>query len=168
MNRQSKEKTMNKLTAVLAATLGAAAVLAPVADASVTEHLYQVEISTHFYDKAGKPININPPATLPSAGDYFVEHDKDLRGTLAHHTSAGSGTDRFRCTFSNPDTASCSLTLAVGGSTLSFDGFAIHFNRHTPVHATLTRATGKHAGARGSLTITDLANGNSELTVKLS
>jgi hypothetical protein len=159
---------MKKLTGVLAATLGAAAVLAPVADASVTEHLYQVEISTHFYDKAGKPININPPATLPSAGDYFVERDKDLRGTVAHHTSAGSGTDTLRCTFSNPDTAHCSLTLKVGGSTLSFDGFAIHFNRHTPVHAMLTRATGKDAGARGSLTITGGANQNDELTVKLS
>jgi hypothetical protein len=165
---KSKEMTMKKLTAVLAATLGAAAVLAPVADASVTEHLYQVGGPTHFYDKAGKRININPPATLPSAGDYFVERDKDLRGTLAHHTSTGSGTDTLRCTFSNPDTAKCSLTIKVGGSTLSFDGFAIHFNRHTPVHARLTRATGKHAGARGSVTITGGANQNDELTVKLS
>ncbi len=159
---------MKKPTAVLAATLGAAAVLAPVADASVPKQLYQVQTSIHFYDKAGKPININPPATLPSAGDSFVERDKDLRGTLAHHTSAGSGTDTWRCTFSNPDTARCSFTLVVGGSTLSFDGFAIHFNRHTPVHATLTRATGKDAGAHGSLTFTSLANGNDELTVKLS
>ena len=159
---------MKKPIAVLAATLGTAAVLAPVADASVTEHLYQVQTSIHFYDKAGKRININPPATLPSPGDYFVERDTDLRGTLAHHTSARSGTDRWRCTFSNADTAKCSITLVVGGSTLSFDGFAIHFNRHTPVHAKLTRATGKDAGARGSLTITSLANGNDELTVKLS
>jgi hypothetical protein len=161
-------ESMTKLTSVLAATLGAAAVLAPVADASATEHLYQVEISTHFYDKAGKPININPPATLPSAGDYFVERDKDLKGTVAHHTSAGSGTDTLRCTFSNPDTAHCSLTLSLGGSTLAFDGFAIHFNRHTPVNATLTRATGRDAGVRGSLTITGGANQNDELTVKLS
>jgi len=159
---------MKKLTAVLAATLGAAAVLAPIADASVTEQLYQVGASTHFYDQAGKLININPPATLPSAGDYFVERDRDLRGTRAHHSLAGSGTDTWRCTFFNPDTARCSFTLAVGGSTLSFDGFIIHFNQHTPVHAQLTRATGEDAGARGSLTIASLANGNNELTVKLS
>jgi hypothetical protein len=168
MNRQRKETMMKKLTAVLAATLGGAAVLASAADASVTEQLYQVGGPTHFYDKAGKPININPPASLPSAGDYFVERDKDLPGTLAHHTSGGFGTDTLRCAFSNPDTARCSFTLAVGGSVLSFDGFAVHFNRHTPVHAQLTQATGKNAGARGSLTITSLANGNDELTVKLS
>lgn len=159
---------MKKVIAVLAAVVGASAVLAPIAAASVTERLYQVGGPTHFYDKAGKRININPPATLPSAGDYFVERDKDLRGTLAHHTSTGSGTDTLRCTFSNADTARCSLTLKIGGSTLSFDGFAIHFNRHTPVHARLTRATGKDAGAHGSVTITGGANQNDELTVKLS
>lgn len=159
---------MKKLTAALAGMLGTAAVLVPGAEADVKEQLYQIQTSIHFHDKAGKPIDIDPPATLPSAGDSFVERDKDLRGTLAHHTSAGSGTDTLRCTFSNANTARCSITLVVGGSTLSFDGFAMHFNRHTPVHARLTRATGKDAGARGSLTITSLANQNDELTVRLS
>jgi len=101
---------MKKLTAVLAATLGAAAVLAPIADASVTEQLYQVGASTHFYDQAGKLININPPATLPSAGDYFVERDRDLRGTRAHHSLARSRSRSAvrRC----PSTASSSISTS--------------------------------------------------------
>lgn len=153
--------------AVLAAAGGAIA--APAAGAKTGQKLsfYQVSGPAHFHNAAGEPININPPATLPTAGDSFDEIDTLYVGTAKSHAKQWSATDHITCTFSNSSTGTCDLQIAIGGSMLLFNQFVLHFQDNSAV-VRLNEGTGQFKGAHGALSIVDLANGNSTFVVKLA
>ena len=153
--------------AVLAAA--GAAIAAPAAGAKTGQTLsfYQVSGRAHFHNAAGEPININPPATLPAAGDGFDEIDTLYVGTAKRHAKQWSATDHMTCTFSNSSTGTCDLQIAIGGSMLLFNQFVLHFEDNSAV-VRLSEGTGQFKRAHGSLSIVDLANGNSSFVVELS
>lgn len=153
--------------AVLAAVAGAIGASAVGAKTHQKLRFYQVSGSTQFHNAAGKPININPPATLPTAGDDFDEIDTLYVGTEKSHAKQWSATDHITCTFSNSSTGTCDLQIADGGSMLVFNQFVLHFQDNSAV-VRLSEGTGQFTGAHGSLSIVDLANGNSDLAVTLS
>ena len=150
----------------VAATLGAVAV--PDANAkSQTLHLYQVEGPTQFYNAAGKKIDLNPPAELPSAGDSFDETDLDYVGSYTSHAKQWTGSDHLACTFTSSDTGICNAQFAIGGSLLIFNNFKFNFKANSVV-LKLSEGTGSFAGAHGTMSIIDLPNGNSNLVARVS
>lgn len=148
--------------------LAGAALLAPLASARAAKlSFYQVAGPTQFYGAAGNPISVNPPATLPAAGDSFDETDTDYAGSFKHHAKQWSATDHLTCAFTNSDTGMCDFQLAVSGSLLLFNHFTVHFQDNSMVVG-VSEGTGSFRRVRGSLTITDLPNGNSNLVVRVS
>jgi hypothetical protein len=159
----------NHLTAAVATVVVAANAIG-VPTASANSHqlsFYQVSGPARFHNQAGKPINIHPPATLPKAGDGFDETDTLYAGTATSHRKQLGGTDHMTCTFSNSNTGSCDLQIAVGGSMLLFNQFVLHFEDNSAV-VRLSEATGQFTDVHGSLTIRDLPDGNSTFVVTLT
>jgi hypothetical protein len=154
--------------AALTAALAAVAVAAPVAGAKTeTLSYYQVEGPTHFYNAQGRRIKLDPPATLPTAGDRLDETDTDYAGTFKKHAKAWTSTDHLSCTFTSSSTGICNFQIAAVGSLLLFNNFTVDFQDSTYV-VKLSEGTGSFEGAHGTLRIADLPNGNSNLVVKVS
>jgi hypothetical protein len=164
---------MNKKTAVgiaMFATLAPCAgeALAASAPQPRTETLrfYQVVQSTRFYNAAGKEIKVNPPKTLPAASDWVDEIDDDYPDSFLHHAKRWTSTDQLLCTFTNSRNGECYVQLAIDGSLLAVN--------HIPAATTgtgpekISVATGAFSGANGTLTATQLKNGNSDLVINIS
>jgi hypothetical protein len=158
------------LAAAVTAALATAGLFAGVASAkSETLHFYQVSGPTQFYNAAGHPINLNPPATLPTAGDSFDETDLDYSGTAKHHVSHWTASDHLTCTFSNADTGVCNFQIAIGGSLLLSNNFALHFQLPEAVVA-ISEGTGAFRGVHGRFTDVTLPTNSNDaiLTMHLS
>ena len=149
--------------------LASAALLAPIAEAKPKEHtlrFYSVVDRAGFYNSAGKPIDVNPPSTLPSAGDVFDEVDSDFVGREKHHARKATASDHLRCTFTGANAATCELQIAVDGSMLIVNKFGFTLSNYQVLK--LSEGTGAFAGDHGTIAITDLANNNANLVIKVS
>jgi hypothetical protein len=158
------------LAAIATVALCAIGLLAGVASAkSRTLHFYQVSGPTQFYNAAGQPINVNPPATLPKPGDSFDETDLDYSGTARHHASHWTASDHLTCTFTNADTGACNFQIAISGSLLLSNNFTLHFATPEAV-APISEGTGAFHGVHGRLTDVNLPKSSnaSILTIYLS
>jgi hypothetical protein len=154
--------------AVTAALLAGAASAGVASAKSETLHFYQVGGPTQFYNAAGKKINLDPPATLPKAGDSFDETDVDYVGTPKHHAAHWTATDHLTCTFTDHDTGLCNSQIAIGGSLLLSNNFTMKF-APTNAPAPINEATGVFSGMHGTLTDEDLPkSNNATLVIHLS
>lgn len=162
-------RRLTALAAAVTAALAASGALAGAASAkSETLHFYQVGGRAQFYNAAGKKINLNPPATLPKAGDSFDETDLDYAGTPKDHASHWTATDHLTCTFTNADTGRCNFQIAIGGSLLLSNNFTLNF-RLDKEPAPVNEGTGVFKGAHGSLTDENLPkSNNATLVIDLS
>ena len=161
---------LRALAGAVTVTLAATGLFACVASAkSETLHFYQVSGPTQFYNAAGHPINLNPPATLPSPGDSFDETDLDYTGTAKHHSAHWTASDHLTCTFTNADTGTCNSQIAIGGSMLLSNNFTVHFQIPETV-APISEGTGAFRRVHGRFTAENLPNSSSAaiLTVYLS
>lgn len=152
--------------AALAVLTGGVASSADAAAQAQTLRYYNVSASTHFYDSAGKALNIDPPTTLPTKGDRLDELDRDYIGSQSRHAAHATASDRLRCTFTDADTADCRFTMTIGRSELSAR-YVQHFQDHVATYR-LSRATGAFAGMHGTLTASETPNGETDLVIKLA
>jgi hypothetical protein len=173
MNRSVRTAAAVLGAGVLATPLAAGAMLATGAvDASAarvhaeTLRYYQVAGPTRFYNAGWKAINVNPPQTLPKAGDSFDVLDTDYAGSFSHHAKRWTMTDHLTCTFSSADNAVCDGQFASGGSLLLVNHVAIVPSENT-FHVPISEGTGAFAGAHGTVTIANLPNGNSNVVIKV-
>jgi hypothetical protein len=157
------------LAVAVSAALACGGLFAGAASAkSETLHFYQVQVGpTQFYDASGHPINLNPPATLPEAGDSFDETQLDYAGTAKHHASRWTASDRFTCTFTSADTGKCNSQIAIGGSLLLSNNFPLPTGAEAVV--AISEGTGAFHGVHGRFTDANLPNSNNAiLTIHLS
>jgi hypothetical protein len=167
--RAGAVRRLPALAAAVTAALLASGALAGAASAkSETLHFYQVGGPTQFYNAVGKKINLNPPATLPQAGDSFDETDLDYAGTPKDHASHWTASDHLTCTFTNPATGRCNFQIAIGSSLLLSNNFTLNFrleNEPAPVD----EGTGVFKGMHGRLFDRDLPKSNdATLVIHLS
>jgi hypothetical protein len=158
------------LAAAVGAALAATGLFAGVASAkpkSETLHFYQVQVGpTQFYNASGRPINLNPPTTLPKPGDSFDETHLDYVGTAKHHASHWTATDHFTCTFTGADTGRCDAQVAIGGSLLLSNNFPLPTTARAVV--AINEGTGAFHGVRGRFTDANVPNSsNAILTIHL-
>lgn len=133
-----------------------------------TLRFYQVGGPTQFYNASGKPINVNPPATLPKPGDSFDETDLDYAGTAKHHSAHWTASDHLTCTFQSSGGGKCDFQIAIGGSLLIGNNFTLDFDGPTAV-APISEGTGAFHDVHGRLTDVDLPGSNNAiLTIHLS
>jgi hypothetical protein len=158
-----RSRSLRLLPAAVTAAFAAAGLFAGVAGAKTqTLHFYQVSGPTQFYNASGDPINLNPPATLPTAGDSFDETDLDYAGTAKHHSSHWTASDHLTCTFTNADTGRCDSQIAIGGSMLLSNNFTYHFQRSNPIVA-ISEGTGAFHGVHGWFTDMNLPSSNNAI-----
>jgi hypothetical protein len=131
-----------------------------------TLSFYQVVKSTRFYNAAGEEIKVNPPETLPAAGDWVDEIDNDYPGTFKHHAKRWTSTDQLLCTFTSPQSGYCYVQFAIGGSLLALNHIPAATAGNAPEKISV--GTGMFSGAHGTLTATQLRNGNSNVVIKVS
>jgi hypothetical protein len=153
---------------VVTLALGLGGVLVPGAQAQgETLHFFQKSVTNDFFNAAGRPIDLNPPATVPGKGDRLDSTDLDYVGTAAHHTAKWAGSDHVSCTFVASAKAICDAELAVGRSLVLATDDTVQFGPG-PVTLRVTGGTGIFAGAHGTLTSVNTSAGNdANLTVKL-
>ncbi len=153
----------------LTLALGVGGALAPGAGAaSGTLHFFQESVTNEFFNAAGKPIQLNPPTTVPGKGDRLDTTDLDYVGDAAHHAKRWSASDHLSCTFTATAVAICDAEIAVRGSLLLATNVTIQFGPGSTV-VTLNGGTGAYKGAHGTATAVDVGNGNNaNLTVKLA
>jgi hypothetical protein len=90
-----------------------------------------------------------PPFPEPKAGDVLVINSVDYRGDSRRHAASWTASQSRRCAFTDgePD---CSMTVAIGGSLLSFHGDP----------GTLVNGTGRYEGASGRvISVKDIGAG---------
>jgi hypothetical protein len=149
----------------LALSVGGA--LAPGADAkSETLHFFQKTVTNDFFNAAGRPIQLDPPTTVPEKGDRLDETDLDYAGTVAHHAGQWTATDHLSCTFTADAFGVCSGEIAVGSSMLLLIDDPLQFGPGALV-LKVTGGTGVFQGAPGTVTSVNVGN-DANLTVKLA
>jgi hypothetical protein len=150
--------------------LAGSVALAPGASAeSQTLTFFQQSGPAHFFNVAGKPINLDPPKTLPKAGDRFDEVDLDYVGNSKQHAKRWTASDHLACTFTNPATATCDVQIAIGGSMLISNSVTFHFNGPANAAIAINDGTGAYSGVHGSFTDVDLPHSqNAILTIRVS
>ncbi len=158
-----------KRSAALIVTVGLAGLCAPGAGAKVTVlHFFQRQMTNAFYNAAGKPIDLNPPQTVPEKGDRLDTTDLDYAGTGADHAARWTASDHLACVFTATAVATCDAEIAVGGSLLLATDVHVQFSAG-PIVVALNGGTGSFAGAHGRVIATSIGSSdNSNLTVKLS
>ena len=154
---------------VLALALGVGGLLVPTAGAKgETLHFFQKSVTNDFYNAAGKPITLDPPATVPVSGDRLDSTDIDYVGDSAHHAKQWTASDHLSCTFTASSGAVCDAEIAVGGSLLLASDVPVQFSAG-PVVIRLSGGTGVFKGAHGTVESASVGNGsNANLTVKLT
>ncbi len=164
----ARARQLRAAAAAATAVLAITGLIAPTASArSQTLHFFQESGPTSWFNSAGHPINLNPPATLPVAGDRFYEGDLDFAGTATHHARHFTASDELTCTFTNADTAACDVEIAIGGSMLLSNDVTMHFNLPNSA-VPINGGTGIYGGVHGSFTDVNLPNSqNATLTVRL-
>jgi len=124
-----------------AAAVGAIALWSPAGQAaSKTETLrYHVkDVSTKLIHADGSVVRGRIPE--PKSGDTIEINALDYKGDSAKHAAKWTASQTHRCVFADgpPD---CTITVAIGGSLLTFHG--------TP--GTLVNGTGRYQGATGRI-----------------
>jgi hypothetical protein len=166
---QSPRRLRRMLTAPACAALILSWASAGAADAKTeTLNFYQVQVGqTRFYNAAGRAIDLNPPTTLPQAGDRFDETDLDYPGTPKRHAARWTASDHFTCTFTSSDTGVCNSQIAIGGSLLLSNNFPLPTGEVAV--AAVNEGTGVFHDAHGRFTDADLPNSSDAvLTIDLS
>jgi hypothetical protein len=130
-----------------------------------TLSFYQIVESTRFYNAAGKEIKLNPPKTVPAAGDWVDEIDNDYVGSFKHHAERWTSTDQLLCTFTSAHNGECYVQLAIGGPLLALNHIPAAIAGTEPEKISV--GTGVFSGAHGTLTATQLKNGNSNLVIEV-
>jgi hypothetical protein len=102
---------------------------------------YHVKDVSKRLTRADGSVVRRAPFPEPKAGDVLVINSVDYKGDSRHHAASWTASQSRRCTFTNgpPD---CSMTVAIGGSLLSFHGDP----------GTLVNGTGRYEGATGRVT----------------
>ena len=159
---------MKKQFAAGAVVLAVGALAAPALAAKhETLAFYQVAGPTRFYSAAGRPLHLNPPASVPKAGDYFDVTDTDYAGNDKQHARESTATDHLRCHFTSTVAGRCDFQIAIGSSLIVFNQAPVHFRDSVFVEK-VSEGTGQFKGVTGTLTDTNLPSGNSNLVLRLS
>jgi hypothetical protein len=151
--------------------MAAAAGMVPVAQAATrTVDFFQDTGSPEFYTAQGNVIPQGQPGDKPLIkGNYFVQDDTDYAGTAVRHAKRVTATDHLFCTYLTPDLnrARCYFELDEGHSKLLLNHYISHL---TGLISTMkiSGGTGSFRGARGTLTVITLADGNRDLVLKIS
>jgi hypothetical protein len=138
--------------------------------ATRTVDFFQETGSPEFYTAQGNEIPQGQPGDKPLIkGDYFVQEDTDYAGTAVSHAKRVTATDHLFCTFLTPDLsrARCSFGLDEGHSQLLLNDYISDLSPNTST-IKISGGTGSFRGARGTLTVIALPDGNSDLVLKIS
>jgi hypothetical protein len=138
--RRAPKRIRNALI-VGAAAVGAVALWSPAGEAAgKTETLrYHVkDVSTKLMHGDGSVVRA--PLPEPKPGDTLEINALDYKGDRHKHAAKWTASQTHRCVFADgpPD---CTITVAIGGSMLTFHG--------TP--GTLVNGTGRYQGATGRI-----------------
>jgi hypothetical protein len=136
---------------VAVAAVGAIAVWSPAGQAAgKTETLrFHVKDVSKVLTRPDGSVVRRPPFPEPGAGDVLEINSLDYKGDNRHHAASWTASQTRRCAFTDgaPD---CSMTVAIGGSLLSFHG--------NP--GKLVNGTGRYEGATGRvISVTDTGAG---------
>jgi hypothetical protein len=163
-------RALRGLIAGAGGALAALAIIAPAAGAQArTLHYFSLSGPTRFTNAAGHTIKLNPPMTLPSAGDRLDETDLDFVGTAKHHAKRATASDHIACTFTGSSSATCNAQVAIGGSMLLANNFTFLFTPSPKTVIKINEGTGAYRHDHGLLTLVDVAkSNNANLTLKIS
>lgn len=148
------------------AEAGPAKAGAPVAEPKITAvgskqviHLIAEQTDTKYIPKGGKPTADFPDEKSggPKPGDAFA-FTEDLK-----QDGVRVGTDKGGCTFSAPkDPLHCAVTLSFPAGDIGVEGEVVDGQANT---LKLTSGTGAYAGIAGSVTVVDIDDDHTDLTL---
>ena len=133
------------------AAVAAIAILSPAGQAtSKTETLrYHVKDVSKVLTHTDGTVVRRPPFPEPKPGEALAINSLDYKGDSRHHAATWTASQTRRCVFAQgpPD---CLMTIAIGGSLLSFHG--------NP--GTVVNGTGRYEGATGRvISVKDIGAG---------
>ena len=150
------------------ASTGVAAV-ASGSTTATTVHYYSVPTLSNLYTSSGQVVtNQN---TAPALGDYVVAADNDYTGTSTSHSADVTATDHLYCLITKaPATGTCSAEIATSQGMVFADNSVQNLAAQGQTQTyQITGGTGSYQGAKGTVTVAPVANGNaSDFTVTWS
>jgi hypothetical protein len=136
------------------AAAGAIAICSPAGQAtsrpSRTETLrYHVKDVSKVLTHTDGSVLRRPPFPEPKPGEALAINSLDYKGDSRHHAAKWTASQTRRCVFA-AGPPNCSMTVAIGGSLLSFHGDP----------GTLVNGTGRYEGATGRvISVKDIGAG---------
>jgi hypothetical protein len=142
------------------AAVGASAAVAK----SVTLHFFSKQVYSRISDSTGKPL---PSNATPAVGDRLSSASNDYVGNHKHHAKQATASDHIVCILTSSSTALCDGTIAIGGSMILGDDFALNFTSNAPTVVKITGGTGSYRGARGTVVAKSAGknSNNDDLTI---
>jgi hypothetical protein len=145
-------------TAVMAASASAAAVK------TRTMHFFSKQVYSRISDASGH--HALPPLAV---GDRLSFASNDYAGNHKHHARQATASDHIVCTVTSTatSTALCDGTIAIDGSMIIGDDFALNFVSNAATRVKITGGTGLYRHAHG-IVVAKPVGDNADLTIKLS
>ena len=136
--------------------------------AGTTLHYYNVQQTVTATDAAGASLSNGGRGAAPQPGYHLDYTGLDYPGNHRHHASRATASNHLACTFTSPTTLTCNTQIAIGGSLLLGNDVTATLSSNGVSSIPLNAGTGKYQHARGTVTVTPIANSpNADVTVTL-
>jgi hypothetical protein len=137
----------------------------PAVASAKTLHLFSKPIAQvgGVFDPNGNPL---PQNQQPPVGSYFVNGDRDYKGTSKHHAKAVFAYDHILCTLVDLNGhARCNANIVARNGAIYATNFMLDLQAPTSVITTGLFGTGVYRHVN-SISNTGFANGTSELVIR--
>jgi len=148
------------MVAVTLATCGTTMALSamPASARTITLHFFSKQVYSSFTGPTGQPLG---PTAAPALGDRFSFADDDYVGNHRHHARTPFASDHSDCTIVSAGTALCDGQLALGGSMLFANNFAVSTSSSSgPSKVPINGGTNQYRHAHGTVLTKSLPHSN--------
>lgn len=132
---------------------------------TVALHFLSKQVYIRVSDASGRPLS---PNTAGAAGDRLSIASNDYAGNHEHPARQATASDHIVCTLTSANTALCDGAMAIGGSMILGDDFALNFTSTAPATLKVTGGTGTYRHVNGTVVAKTVNSTLTDLTLKIS